>query len=263
MPDEKLPLKGKVVILTRAEDQSKESAVFFENAGVDLILFPVLEICEPANWSVFDQLIISTDFDYIIFTSANAVKMFSKRIKQLDLNFDFSAVTIVAVGKKTSSACIDSGIKTDIVPAGFSAEGVILELKKIDLTGKTIFIPRSALAGNEIVNGLSEYGAIVKAAVAYDVRLPSKEAMIENLNLIKNKKIDLIIFTSPSTFYNYTAIVGIENAADYFSDIKVAAIGKTTKNAIESNGVVVSIVPEVQTMDGLFNAITEYYLTCI
>jgi uroporphyrinogen-III synthase len=54
-------------------------------------------------------------------------------------------------------------------------------------------------------------------------------------------------------------IFKIENTQKYFEDHAIAAIGPTTKEAIENSGVKVDIVPVNFTMDDLINSIINYY----
>lgn len=254
------PLAGKIIVLTRSDEQAKDSASLWNETGAELILFPVLEICRPDDWSRFDRLVTEDNFDYIIFTSVNAVKMFCLRVKEKNISFDFSRIHVTAVGAKTSEACRAENIPVSLIPNEFSGTGVVAAFGSLNIAGKRIFIPRSAIAKNEIVEGLVKAGAIVETADVYDVKIPEREKCAEIIKLIQNKPVDFILFTSPSTYYNFVKIVEIKDEPEYFSKVKVAAIGKTTKQAIENRGVKVTVVPEVQTMEGLKDALINYYM---
>ena len=67
------------------------------------------------------------------------------------------------------------------------------------------------------------------------------------------------MFTSPSTFRNFTDILSIDNAEEYFSGKIVAAIGKTTKSAIENLGVTVQITPDIFTIPQMIKKTEEYF----
>jgi uroporphyrinogen III methyltransferase/synthase len=54
-------------------------------------------------------------------------------------------------------------------------------------------------------------------------------------------------------------IVNIRNPEQYFGRLDVAAIGPTTKEAIEAKKVKVKILPDEYTIEGLINKIVEYY----
>jgi len=254
------PLKNKTIVLTRAIEQSKESATIFSELGADVIVFPTLEIVPPNNWDKFDELILSSQkIDFIVFTSVHAVTMFIKRCNELNKQFDFKKTKVVAVGNKTKSVCEENEIKVDIVPKKFSGEGVVEELSKSDLKDKLVFIPRSAIGREDLPKGLEELGAKIITAPVYNVSLPSKESVQKNIEQLNSKKPDVFIFTSPSTFENFLLIMNINNPVSYFKNYDVAAIGPTTKSAIENSKVKVSIMPDEYTIKGLANKMIEFY----
>ena len=254
------PLKNKTIVLTRTIEQSRESSAIFTELGSNVIVFPTLEIVDPNNWEKFDELILSSQIiDFIVFTSAHAVKMFIKRCNELNKQVDFGKTKVVAVGSKTKTVCEENNIKVDIIPRKFSGEGVIEELSKYDLKNKLVFIPRSALGREDLPKGLEEMGAKIVIVPVYNVSLPSKESLKENLEELSSNKPDVFIFTSPSTFENFLIIMNINNPAAYFKNYDVAAIGPTTKSAIENNKVKVSIMPEEYTIKGLANKMIEFY----
>jgi uroporphyrinogen-III synthase/AcrR family transcriptional regulator len=257
-----LPLKNKTIVITRTVEQSTESASALTKYGAKVIVFPTLEIVPPSNWDEFDSNIkIKDEIDFIIFTSAHAVQMFDKRCEELNAKVDFSKKKVVAVGNKTSSVCKKHNIPVNIIPDKFSAEGVISELSKFDMNDKVVFIPRSAIGREELPRGLKDLGAVIKSVPVYNVSLPPKEHIKSNLENLNKSSPDLYIFTSPSTFENFLQILNVINTAEYFKGYAIAAIGPTTKTAIENRRVKVNIMPDEYTIDGLIKKILSYYNT--
>ena len=258
--EDMLPLRDKTIVITRTVEQSKESAEAFRQLGAKMIIFPTLDIVPPESWNEFDSVITGeSKIDFIIFTSAHAVKMFVKRCSELNVTINYDNLKIVAVGNKTSSVCEKNNIPVHVIPKKFSGEGVINALLKYELDGKLIFIPRSAIGREELPEGLKQLGAIIKTASVYNVSIPAEEKIKTNLDKLKNSKPDLFIFTSPSTFKNFLQILNVNNPVKYFENFDVAAIGPTTKSAIEERNVKVNIMPDEYTIDGLAKAIVRYY----
>lgn len=254
------PLKNKTIVLTRTIEQSKESAAIFSELGADVIVFPTLEIVPPNNWDKFDEVILSSQkIDFVVFTSAHAVTMFIKRCNELNKQVDFEKIKIVAVGNKTKSVCEENMIKVDIIPKKFSGEGVVEELSKFDLKDKLVFIPRSAIGREGLPKGLEELGAKIITVPVYNVSLPSRESIQQNVEQLNSSKPDVFIFTSPSTFENFLIIMSINNPVSFFKSYDVAAIGPTTKSAIENSKVKVSLMPDEYTIKGLANKMIEYF----
>jgi uroporphyrinogen-III synthase len=254
------PLKNKTIVITRAIENSKESAKIFIQLGAEVITFPTLDIVPPDSWKQFDDFILDKNkIDFIIFTSAHAVKMFNKRLQELNISINYSKVIVVAVGTKTSMICEKYGIPINIIPKNFSSDGVIFELLKFRLNKKVIFIPRSAIGREELPGGLAELGAIIKSVPVYNVAVPSVEIIAPYIDNLKKSKPDLYIFTSPSTFDNFLQILKIANPVNYFSNALIAAIGPTTRTAIEGRNLKVNIMPEEYTIEGLAKSIVNYY----
>ena len=106
---------------------------------------------------------------------------------------------------------------------------------------------------------MEELGAKIITVPVYNVSLPSKESVQKNIEQLNSRKPDVFIFTSPSTFENFLLIMNINNPVSYFKNYDVAAIGPTTKSAIENSKVKVSIMPDEFTIKGLANKMIEFY----
>jgi len=255
-----LPLKGKTIVITRTIEQSQESAAALTNLGANVIIIPTLEIVPPSDWSKFDSVVAHPErIDFIIFTSVHSVQMFSRRCQEIGAIINYNRIKVVAVGNKTSSYCHKNNISVNIIPEKFNAEGVIEALSKYNLKNKVVFIPRSAIGREELPLGLKDLGAIIKSVPVYNVAIPSGDGVKSSLQMLTSSQIDLFIFTSPSTFENFLQIADIKNPFQYFSRFDVAAIGPTTKEAIESKKVKVKIMPDEFTINGLINKIVDYY----
>ena len=255
-----LPLKNKTIVVTRAVETSKESAEVFIQLGAEVITFPTLDIVPPENWGQFDEFILSkSKMNFIIFTSAHAVKMFSRRIEELKISINYTKIIVVAVGNKTAAVCEKYGIPINVIPKDFSGEGVVYELLKFKLNKKLIFIPRSAIGREELPNNLAELGAVIKSIPVYNVAVPSYECIAPYIEILRKSNPDLYVFTSPSTFENFLQILKITNPARYFEKSAIAAIGPTTRSAIENRKLKVNVVPEEFTIEGLAKAIVNYY----
>lgn len=253
-------LKNIKILITRSLDDSKDIFEFLEMAGAEVVPFPAIKISPTENFNRFDLEVENlAKFEYLIFTSGNACRVFSNRIKELGIAPDYSNTIVVATGSKTAEVCREYGIQPNLVPEEFSAEGVTNILSEIDLTDKKVFIPSSELARTELKESLSALGASVLQLPIYRVTTTPRTELDEQISSITKTKPDLFSFTSPSNFKNFLTIMGIDNPSDYFEESVVAAIGKTTKNAIKEFNVNVDLVPDSFTIDAMAEAIIEKY----
>ena len=150
-------------------------------------------------------------YHYVIFTSVNGVKYFFKRIKKNKLDSRiFKDKTVLTIGEKTSLELNKYGLISDIMPKKYTAEGIISVLKSHNLKNKYVLIPRAKVARDILPVTLKELKARVTIADCYETVLPTtkiafKKEIIEKL---KSGEIDLITFTSSSTFTNFKKMLG-------------------------------------------------------
>src|SRR5262249_38341009 len=80
---ESRPLFGQRVLVTRPRHQAGSLARRLEELGAEAILLPAVEVREPADWAPVDRALADLSrFDWLVFTSANGVHFFVKRLRQ-------------------------------------------------------------------------------------------------------------------------------------------------------------------------------------
>jgi uroporphyrinogen-III synthase len=80
------PLINKRILITRARHQASDLAAQLEALGATPILIPTIEIIPPETYAPLDAAIAKLDaYDWLIFTSANAVEVFHQRLSKLKI----------------------------------------------------------------------------------------------------------------------------------------------------------------------------------
>ena len=75
------PLFGTRILVTRPREQAETLGNSLTELGAEVLLQPAIEISEPADWSPLDRAIATVDrYDWIVFSSANGVRAFLKRL---------------------------------------------------------------------------------------------------------------------------------------------------------------------------------------
>lgn len=248
---------NKKILVTKSKEESKNSLRILSDAGAEIIFFPTIKI-EPSYKNLDLSELISNPhkYDYIIFTSANAVQVFSEMLSEY--KYDLSKTKIAVVGKATAEECRSHGIYLHIIPEEFSARGLIKKFSEIGIDGKNILIPGSSLSREDLKLGLTELGANVLTLPIYDVVINEQIRNEHEYQFVINNKPDIFIFTSPSSFENYIKLLNIENVSEYFQNKIVCAIGPTTEFEIRSYGINVNVVPSVYTLEGVSEALIEF-----
>ena len=241
-------LFGKKILVTRARTQASKLSSALKDLGADVIECPTIKISPPSdNYAAADVAIKNLrDFDWIIFTSANGVEKFFERLKIHGL--DARALNkVAAIGSATAEKLSNFGIIADIVPKNFIAESLADSLKNL-VPNKKILIARAEIAREVLPDSLKSFGANVTVAPFYKV-VPETPAQIDF------DSIELITFTSSSTVENFVAAYGIEP----LKKIPTAAIGPITAQTLKNFGVTPAVVAKEFTIDGLVEAVKNYY----
>jgi uroporphyrinogen III methyltransferase/synthase len=254
------PLSGRRIIVTRSADQAGEFSAMLEALGAVTLECPTIRLVEPESWDDLDAAIATLSaFDWLILTSVNAVHFFFLRLDAL--GFDSRALggcKICVVGPKTAEALAAHGIRPDLVPADYKAEGVVSEFARIGLSGFRVLFPRADRAREVIPHGLERMGAHVTAPVAYRNILPDRLCP-EALLALEKRSVDCITFTSSSTVLNLAELLGADLLANMLQGVTVASIGPITSRTCREIGLKVDIEPQEYTLVALAAAIQCHF----
>jgi uroporphyrinogen-III synthase len=77
--------------------------------------------------------------------------------------------------------------------------------------------------------------------------------------LFKKGEVDLITFTSPSTFSNFISLMGGKSIKPLLKGARLAAIGPVTRKEIIKHGMRVAITASSHTVTHLLEDIITYY----
>lgn len=236
-------LSGQRVVVTRAEGQAREFTAALREAGAEVIEYPVIEIVEPESWEPVDRAIANLDqYDWLVFTSANAVRCFFQRAADARVR-----ARIVAVGPATRKAIEDFGHSVDLVPEEHIGEGVVAALAEYNLRGTRILLPRAAVARDVVPQTLRELGAEVDVVDVYRNVLPQSPGPFP-------ENVDWITFTSASTVKNLLALVD----RSLIEPVRLASIGPETTKALRKHGLDATVEASPSTMDDLLAAMDAY-----
>lgn len=256
---ENKPLWGKRVVVTRARAQASALADKLKELGASVIEFPTIEITPEEDLSPLHHAFRSIDsFNWIIFTSVNAVDIFFTEMMADGLDIRcLTGINICAIGPATCERLRNHGIKSDIVPSEYVAEGLIEELEKKIKPGQSVLLPRARGARATLPEAINEMGAHVIEVNLYSAA-PVANVCVEDLGQILEGQVDLITFTSSSTVTNFVNIIGAGNV-EKLADTQIACIGPITANTAKNKGFKVDLIAPEYTIAGLIGAILEQY----
>jgi uroporphyrinogen III methyltransferase/synthase len=255
------PLAGKRIVITRAPEQAGELVSALESLGAHVFLLPTVSFAPPQNFAELDAALERlTDFDWILFTSQNAVRFFCRRWTETGREpaaLGSLRGRVAAVGAATAQVIAAEGMRVDYVAQTQTGESLAAELRD-SVAGKEVLLPRSDRVDDRLPSALREAGARVMEVVAYRTLRPEK-LDYEILTSVRYCEIDAIVFASPSAFHNLAALVPSTELAALSNRIQFATIGSTTTRALREAGVRVAIESNDSSSAGLADAIAKYY----
>lgn len=281
-----LPLQGKRILITRTREQASVLRAQVQRLGAKPIEFPTIRIVPPQEWTALDAALkqlygTATDhasYNWLVFTSANGVRICCERLQQL--GYEPQAIEkhirIATIGPATASTLEKYGLKADLVPDEYIAEGVAsailadAQAHGVSLQGQRILLARAAEARKVLATQLSEAGALVDDVAAYYTHIVEHEDEQgrDVLRLLQEHHLDVLTFTSSSTVKNFVSWL---KSCEQHSDGSVmqlvtmlprpcvACIGPITAQTARELGLPVDIAAKEFTIDGLVQAIIDYY----
>ena len=258
------PLFGKRIVITRPREQAAELIDLIESMGAEAIEAPMIRIEPPEDYAPLDAACRAVaGFDFIVFSSANAVDSFIERLllSPLDLRA-LKGVKLCAVGPATAERLTRHGLKIDVTPAEFRAEALVHAISDAgNMRGLRILLPHADIGREIVADELRKQGADVTEVVAYRTVVvePEREGEPDIYRMLLERRIDVVTFTSASAVRNFIKALGPEQAVDLLRTTIVASIGPVTAEAATQCQVQTTIMPSHYTVPALVAAIVDYF----
>ncbi|WKA56230.1 uroporphyrinogen-III synthase [Planococcus shixiaomingii] len=228
MSDPNFPLQGETIIFT-GSTEPVEAIERVEELGGKAVYLPLIETATRQS-----ELPDFSAYEWLIFTSRNSAEAFCLLHAPVDSK-------IAAVGEKTAEVLEQNGYSISFMPSIYSADRFIEEFPQVVGEARCLFI-KGSLAKNTIAS----MAMPVDEWVIYETTLN-----IENAKKLTAMKNAVVLFASPS------AVSAYREAGGDWQEIKVAAIGHVTQNAILQNDGHVDFIPEKYTILDALNEIVK------
>jgi uroporphyrinogen-III synthase len=255
-------LAGKRIVITRAVQQSSELCAALRNRGAIPISLPLVSFAPPENYAPLDAgLRDLTRFDWIVFSSANAVRAVVERRKTLAADQYLSAKSphVAAVGPATKQEAENAGFSVEYVAKTHLGVALVAEMAE-RLRGKRVFLPRSDRANPDLPAALHDLGATVTEVVAYRT-LPPTDLNREQAARIASGEADAILFFSPSAVHCFVGLVGAAELAALQNKIVLATVGPVTAAALRAAGVDHIVTAADITAPAVVDALQAHFAT--
>jgi uroporphyrinogen III methyltransferase / synthase len=238
---ERRPLHGHVVAVTRARAQASGLADRLRELGAEVLETPVIRI-EPRQVPAPDP----AAYALVCFTSPNGVRLFFDALRG-DAR-TLAGVNVAAIGPGTAAELREQGIRADLVPERFVAEGLLEELDAEPLEGRRVLVARAAEARDTLPEGLRDRGADVDVLALYDtVAEPLTDGQLMAL-----EEATYVTFTSSSTVRFF-----LEGGGRLPDGARAVSIGPVTSATLREYGIEPHVEAGQHDVDGLVQAMLE------
>ena len=251
------PLFGKRIGITRPSHQADPQIQKAFSLGAEPVLMPVIEINPLEDFKELDIAIDKLpEFDWLVFTSANAISHFFSRIWELGLDLRIlSSTRIACIGPSTAEELQKYQLRADLIPDSYCSEGLAEALIANHATGKVLW-PRANRGRDVLIDQLTAAGFVVETVIAY-LHQDLSEFPQHILHDLERGQLDWIGLSSPAIARQFLGIVSEKSRAQIGQQIQLAAISPITAEAIHEAGFSVAAIAEDFTWDGLFESILQ------
>ncbi len=241
-------LSGVRVLVTRARGQASSLVELLEAAGAEAVVIPTIEIVPPESFAVMDEALGRLNaFDWVIFTSANAVEAFAGRARLVE------GLKVAVIGPATGKAVERLlGRSADVMPREYVAESLVEALLP-HAAEKAMLLVRAAVARDVLPEALRAAGAKVTVVDAYRTAVPVG-AVAALKELFETRPPDAVTFTSGSTVRNLADLM-VLTRLPMPDHVVLASIGPVTSRVMLEVGWVATVEAGEATVPGLVKAL--------
>lgn len=253
-----LALAGRRVLVTRALNQAGKLSEGLRALGAEPVEVPVLEMRPPESFAALDAALKQLDhYDWLVLTSANAVRAVDERTAELGVVLEQSArLKLAVVGEATAAAARKAGLEVAIVPEEYVAESLVAALLagiRLQTMGVRVLLARAAVARDVIPDALREAGIAVDVVDAYRNVLP--EIAPELLTRAIANRIDAVTFTSSSSATHLAEAARLAGVAWPFAGVPAVSIGPITSETLIGLGWPPAVEAKPSDIKGLIAAV--------
>lgn len=252
-------LSHKRVVVTRAAAQAVDLLKALQHAGAIPILLPVIRILPAEDIAPLDEALRRLDsFDWILFTSQNAIRVVQERIDA----FGFAASKekglprVGAVGEATAEEAAKAGFEVAHVASRPLGIALVDELGG-ELARKRVLLPRSDRANPDMIAALEKVGALPTEIVAY--RTMMEEAKDPDI-VSRVMRADAVLFFSPSAVEGFDNVCGVGKLAEFSLTGIVLASGPVTLAALREQGIAIAEAAKEPSVARIIEALANSFL---
>lgn len=257
--DERLPLHGRIVIVTREEDSDGPLSVALRAQGAQPVCLPLVQHLPPADPAPLKKAIASIQlYDWIVLTSSRGVEALEAGLKEAGMRAGGTKARVACVGAATARAAEDAGWRVSLIPQDSQVAGLLEAILGTGpAAGARFLYPRADRAATTITDGLRAAGMIVDDPAAYRTEpVAAGSVVVESW---RTRRPDAVLFCSASAVETIAESFSAAERLEVFRGVVIGSIGPRTSDALRHIGVEPQFEAEERSFEGLADALAKYY----
>lgn len=260
--NENRPLAGQVILLTRAEAQSRDVAEKLRTDGAEVLFQPAILISPPADAEPLRNAVKNlAAYDWVVFSSTNGVQYFMQCLAETGGDAaELAKTRLAAVGPGTAAALAAYALAAAAVPDVFRAEELaeaMISGAKMNKTPRFLLIRASR--GREVLRErLTAAGGHVTQVTAYtseDVTRESPAWRPEILAEMLAGRVDWVTVTSSAIAQSVVRLYG-----DALRRTRLVSISPLTSETLKTLGFPPAAEAKMATIDAVIDALRSHSL---
>lgn len=252
------PLDSCRVLVTREKGQSDNLTSKIKECGGIPVTVPLLGFTFPEyKEKLLEKAAETADYDWLILTSHNGVEFFFRLLEEIDSPIQLPRIAVI--GKKTGETLEKYGFKADFIPTEFVAENFVKEFIPLLEENTKVLLPKGNRARSVIAKAIKSAGAHCEELILYETYFPKESGPVV-VDLLKNRSLDVITFTSSSTVDHFMEIVHTHQLQPYLDSIIITVIGPIAEKTALNYGLKVEVCPEQYTVSAMIDSLAAYLI---
>lgn len=253
---ERLPLFGQRIVITRPAGEAARSAAVLEALGAEVLSAPMVEVRPISDPAALDAAIGRLDgFDWLVFTSANGVRFFIRRLEELGRDLRALArIRLAAIGPATAAALAGFHLRADLVPDSYRSEA-LAEALGAHAGGARILLARADRGRTVLRDELEHLADVIQVPVYHNADV---EALPESVaDRIAEGRVDWITVTSSAVVSRLHALLDQPARRLVGRRVRLASLSPVTSEAAARLGWDVAVEAVEYTWEGLVRSLVE------
>lgn len=247
------PVNIRRIGITATDSLWKKLERRFTEIGMQPVFICNMQVVETEGMQrLEEELFRIENYQWILFTSQNAVRLFFKRMKRKEIDIRrVGSIRFAVLGSGTAEKLLEYGIRADFIPTKYTVSTLAEEFVKVVKPGEQVLIPRALQGSQELTDILAKHRISYQDIPMYDVT----GKMRQNVKCLDG--LDYLVFVSAA---GVTAF--FEQLREWNQTLRegtrIACIGKVTQKRLLEEYGEADIVAAVNDVEGLLAAVKAY-----